>query len=340
VTDLAARPSHAGEPDDGGRMPLVEHLRELRRRLTRAVLAILVGTVVAFVFYEELFRLVAAPFDVIKAEYAAEKGATVTLNFQGVADPFSYAVKICVFAGLVGSSPVWLYQLWAFIVPGLHRHERRWAIGFIAASVPLFLAGTYLAYVFLPKGFELLVGFNPAPDQVANIIGFDKYLSFVIRTMLVFGLSFVMPVLLVALNLVGVVSAAALARSWRPVVLGAFVFAAVATPSGDPVTMLALATPMLILFWIAVGVCALVDRRRRRQGVDGVDYSELDDDVASPLDPTPYDDDPDDGLYDDARYDDGPYDDARYDDGPYDDAGRYDEAHAQQRRATTHDDVT
>lgn len=264
-------------------MSLVDHLRELRNRVFKAAVAILVATIGAFLFYGALFDIVAAPFDVIREQYEAQD-ATVTLNFQGVADPFTYALKICAFAGLLVSSPVWLYQLWGFIVPGLHRHERRWGVGFIMVSVPLFLAGTYLAYIFLPKGFDLLVGFNPAPEKVANIIGFDKYLSFVIRTMLVFGLAFVMPVLVVVLNLAGAVTAGALVRAWRPVILGSFVFAAVATPSGDPMTMTALAVPMLLLFFIAVGVCAVLDRRRRRAGVDGIDYDSLDDEAASPLD--------------------------------------------------------
>jgi sec-independent protein translocase protein TatC len=297
VTDTAARPTtslpDAVERDDEGRMPLLAHLRELRRRLFRASLAILGATLIAGVFfYRDLFDIVTLPFEAIRQRYESE-GATVTLNFQGVADPFTYALKISLTAGLLASSPIWLYQLWAFITPGLHKNERRWAIGFLAASVPLFLGGATLAYFFLPKGFDLLVGFNPSPEKVANIIGFDKYLSFVIRMMLVFSISFVTPVFLVALNLVGVVKARGLLRAWRPVTVGVFVFAAVATPSGDPLTMSALAAPLMMLYFGAIGVCALIDRRRRRAGVDGLDYSALDDDAASPLDPTatPIDDD-------------------------------------------------
>jgi sec-independent protein translocase protein TatC len=264
-------------------MPLLAHLRELRTRLFRASLGVLAGTLLAIVFYDPLFDLVIEPFDTIRAEYARD-GSLVQLNFGGVADPFSYPLKICLMAGLLASSPVWLYQLWAFVTPGLHRHERRWAIGFVFASVPLFLGGAVLAYFFLPKGFDLLVGFNPAPEKVANLIGFDKYLSFVIRMMLVFSISFVAPVFLVALNLVGIVHARQLVRAWRPVILGSFVFAAVATPSGDPFTMTALAAPLLVLYFAAAGVCALNDRRKRRSGIDGLDYAAIGDDEASPLD--------------------------------------------------------
>jgi sec-independent protein translocase protein TatC len=152
-------------------------------------------------------------------------------------------------------------------------------------SVPLFLGGAVLAYFFLPKGFDLLIGFNPAPERVANIIGLDNYLSFVLRMFLVFGIAFVLPVFLVALNLAGIVTGRALLRAWRPVIMGSFVFAAVATPSGDPYTMSALALPMLLLYYVAAGISLLTDRRRRHRGIDGLDYSDLDDDTASPLTP-------------------------------------------------------
>jgi sec-independent protein translocase protein TatC len=296
VTDTVSRPSGSRQPrkprkatrDPQGHMPLIEHLRELRKRLTKAVLAIVVAGLISAIFYQQLFDVVTAPFDTISEQYKA-RGGNVTLNFGGIGDPFSYALKICAMAGIFLSSPVWLYQLWAFVAPGLHKNERRWGIAFVVVSVPLFLGGAVLAYVFLPKSFSLLIGFNPDPKHVANIISLDGYLTFVLRMFLVFGLAFVMPVFLVALNLVGIVSGRTLFRAWRPAILGAFVFAAVATPSGDPWTMSALAIPMILLFAAAAGVCLVVDRRRRQQGIDGVDYSGLSDDEASPLaeDPGP-----------------------------------------------------
>jgi len=263
-------------------MPLVAHLRELQVRLTRAVLAIVVASIGAAFFYSELFDLVVGPFDTISQEYA-EKGANVTLNFAAIGDPFTFALKISAMAGIFLASPVWMYNLWAFVAPGLHRRERRYGIAFVTVSVPLFLGGAVLAYFFLPKGFDLLIGFNPAPDKVANIIGLNDYLSFVLRMFLVFGIAFVMPVFLVALNLAGVVRGRALLRAWRPVIMGAFVFAAIATPSGDPYTMTALALPMLLLYYVAAGIAVVTDRRRARAGIDGVDYRALSDDEASPL---------------------------------------------------------
>jgi len=263
-------------------MPLVAHLRELQVRLTRAVLAIVVASIGAAFFYSELFDLVVGPFDTISQEYAG-KGANVTLNFAAIGDPFTFALKISAMAGIFIASPVWMYNLWAFVAPGLHRRERRYGIAFVIVSVPLFLGGAVLAYFFLPKGFDLLIGFNPAPDKVANIIGLNDYLSFVLRMFLVFGIAFVMPVFLVALNLAGVVRGRALLRAWRPVIMGAFLFAAIATPSGDPYTMTALAVPMLLLYYVAAGIAVVTDRRRARAGIDGVDYRALSDDEASPL---------------------------------------------------------
>jgi sec-independent protein translocase protein TatC len=269
-------------------MPLAAHLGELRVRLTRAVLAVVAGSIVAAFFYDQLFDLVTSPFDQIREQYARE-GAVVTLNFGNIGDPFTFALKICAMAGLFIASPVWMYNLWAFVAPGLHKRERRYGIAFVATAVPLFIGGAVLAYFFLPKGFDLLIGFNPDPQNVANIIGLNDYLSFVLRMFLVFGVAFVLPVFLVALNLAGVVSGRSLLKAWRPVILGAFVFAAVATPSGDPYTMTALAVPMLVLYYVAAGISLLTDRRRRRQGIDGLDYSTLDDDTASPMSPPPTD---------------------------------------------------
>lgn len=284
-------------------MPLAAHLRELQRRLIRSTLAILVCSIGAAFFYKPLFDLVTNPFYEIVEEYEA-KGYELTLNFQGIGDPFSYALKISAMAGIFAASPVWMYHLWAFVAPGLHRREKRYGLAFVTVSVPLFLGGAVLAYFFLPKGFDLLIGFNPAPERVANIIGLDNYLSFVLRMFLVFGLAFVLPVFLLALNIVGVVRGRTLLKAWRPVIMGAFVFAAVATPSGDPYTMTALAVPMLLLYYIATGIALVSDRRRDRAPVDGVDYAALADDEASPLDaaPSPLADDEDgDGSSDPPR---------------------------------------
>jgi sec-independent protein translocase protein TatC len=276
MTMLRAGRSRPRDPE--GRMPLTEHLRELRIRLVRSVLAIVIASIGAAFFYDHLFSLITDPFNSIK-----EQHPEATLNFGNIGDPFTFALKICAMTGVFVASPVWLYNLWGFVAPGLHRREKQYGIAFVVVSVPLFLGGAALAYLFLPRGFDLLIGFNPDPDQVANIIGLNDYLSFVLRMFLVFGIAFVLPVFLVALNLAGIITGRQLLRAWRPVILGAFLFAAIATPSGDPWTMTALAAPMLALYYIAAGISLLTDRRRRRAGIDGIDYDALDDDEASPL---------------------------------------------------------
>lgn len=295
MVTLSSRARGGDKPgrDPEGRMSLTEHLRELRVRLVRSVLAIVVASIVAAFFYDQLFDVLTEPINSIRDQYP-----DLQLNFGGVSDPFTFALKICATAGIVAASPVWLWNLWGFVAPGLHRREKQYGVAFVATAVPLFLAGVVLAYIFLPKGFDLLIGFNPDPDNVANIISLNEYMSFVLRMFLVFGLAFVLPVFLVGLNLAGIVSGRQLLKAWRPVILGAFVFAAVATPSGDPWTMTALAVPMLVLYYIAAGLSMLTDRRRARErAAAGLDYRDLEDDEASPLqyraEPLEDDDDPD-----------------------------------------------
>ena len=186
-------------------------------------------------------------------------------------------------AGLVVSAPVWLYQLWRFITPGLHRHEKRWAIGFVAVATPLFFGGVVLAYTVLPLGLEVLLGFTP--DNVENIVSVDRYLSFFLRTVLVFGVGFLLPLVVVLLNFAGVLTGKRLISWWRWIIIGIVLFAAVATPTGDPINLLLLAGPILLLVAIAVGICVLNDRRRARRDGAEPDYASYDDDEMSPLDP-------------------------------------------------------
>ena len=262
-------------------MPLTEHLRELRSRLSKSLLAIFIGMVVGWVYYDPLFDLIRAPFDAVVAE-AEAAGRDMTLAFTGVADPFVMQLKVAGVAGLLLASPVWLYQLWQFLVPGLKGNERRWGLAFAAVATPLFLAGAYLAYTVMPKGLEILLGFTP--EAVENIISVDKYLSFFLRMMVVFGIGFLLPLLVIALNFAGVLSAAKLRSWWRWIVMGVVVFAAVATPTGDPFNLMVLALPLLVLMGLAWMVAWLNDRRRARRAKDEPQW---DDDETSPLDEEP-----------------------------------------------------
>jgi sec-independent protein translocase protein TatC len=262
-------------------MSLAEHLRELRKRLVRSGIAIAAGMVIGWIYYDRIFAWLSEPFTDIVAEAQAQ-GRTVVLALTGVADPFTLQLQIAAMVGVIIAAPVWLYQIWRFITPGLHRHERRWALGFAAAATPLFLAGVLMAYWVLPSGLALLFGFTPA--GVENIVSVDRYLDFFVRTILVFGVGFLLPLLVVLLNFAGLLTGQTLISWWRAIILIVFVFAAIATPTGDPWNMALLAAPILLLVSIAVGICVLNDKRRaRKRSAQG--YDQWDDDEASLIEP-------------------------------------------------------
>ena len=270
---------------EGGRMTLAAHLRELRQRVLRGALAIVLATVLSWFFYEQLLDLLVEPYrnavDNLSSRELDEK-----LIQNTIAGPFILQLKIAGLSGLVLSSPVWLYQVWAFIMPGLHRNERRWTVIFSAVAGPLFLAGVALGYFVLPKGISMLLSFTA--EGIGNYIEVSAYLSFTLRMLIAFGIAFEIPLFVILLNLAGVVSARQLANARRWLILLAFVFAAVATPSADPFSMLALAIPMAVLFMVSEAIAHLVDRRRARR------FAGITDDQASvlELEDTPDDDRP------------------------------------------------
>lgn len=267
------------QPNPDGSMSLFDHLRELQRRLFRSALAIFVGSAVGWAFYTPIFSWLHAPMDPVIAEAKAQ-GRPITLAVTGVTDAFTLQLKISLAVGVILALPVWLYQLWRFIAPGLKHNERRWAYGFAAAATPLFLAGIALGYAVMPKMLEVLLGFTPA--SVANIISVDFYLSFVLQILLFFGFGALVPLLFVMLNFAHVLSARRFIGWWRSIVVGSFVFAAVATPTGDPITMSLVAVPVLGLMVIAGVVMAINDgRRARRDQTAG--YAQWGDDETSPM---------------------------------------------------------
>ena len=269
----------AVDADPSVGMPLSDHLRELRSRVVKSAVAIVLGMVVGWVFYQEIFAWISAPFEAA-VQTAQEQGRDVTLALTGVADPFVLQIQVSAMVGLVLSAPIWLYQLWRFVTPGLHRHERRWALGFVAVAAPLFFSGVFLAYYILPFGLDILLGFTPA--GVENIVSVDRYLSFFIRTILVFGVGFILPLLLVLLNFANVLTGKRLMSWWRWIIFLVFIFAAVATPTGDPINLALLAGPIMLLMALAIGVSLLNDRRRARRNTP--EWSEdLGDDEVSPL---------------------------------------------------------
>ena len=272
-------------------MPLLDHLRELRQRLFVSVVAIVVASIVAGLFYDQLLALLQNPFEDSVRPLAEEQDINAELTINTVSGPFTLLLKVSVVAGVVAASPIWLYQLWAFIVPGLHRNERRWSMVFGAVAGPLFITGVLIGYYVLPKGINILISFTP--DEVSNLVELSGYLSFVLRMLLVFGVAFEIPLFVILLNLAGVVSGRQLGEHRPWIIIGTFIFAAIATPSTDPVSMLFLALPMTLLFFISEIIARLVDRRRRGRNPEGA-YDAWDDDEVSPLGPSQPLDDPDD----------------------------------------------
>ena len=268
-------------------MTLIGHLRELRNRIGIALLFVLIGTAVAFWWYDHgLGTFIRAPYCNIDNSKMLETtgGDDCRLLVTTVFDGALIRLKISFIAGIVLSSPFWLYQLWAFITPGLKRNEKRYGIGFVAVSSALFALGAALAYVSLKAGLTLLLGL--AGDDVAIALTAQAYIGFVISILLAFGVSFELPLIAVALNLVGVLSHAGLSKARRWIYFLTIVFAAFITPTQDPFTMLLMAGPMCVLFELAIQVARVVDKRRaRRDAAAGL--GDLDDDEASPLDASP-----------------------------------------------------
>ncbi|GII82054.1 Sec-independent protein translocase protein TatC [Sphaerisporangium siamense] len=262
---LLKRSSPAGksqaEPDPEGRMPLMDHLRELRNRLVKAMAGLVIGTIVGFVFFDRLWVFMTGPY--CRLPQAHELKNECTLVVQGVFEGFMVNLQVALMFGAVVSAPIWLYQVWAFVTPGLYRNERRYSITFLGLAVPLFVAGAGLAYITMDKGLALLLGF--APNNVIPMITMSEYVGYLMAMLVIFGLSFELPLLMVFLNLIGVLRFHMVRKHQRMVVFLMFLFAAVATPSQDPITMLALAVPMVGMFMIAEVFMYFNDRKREQQ---------------------------------------------------------------------------
>jgi sec-independent protein translocase protein TatC len=268
----------------------MDHLKELRNRAVKAGVFLVIGSILGWFLWNGwtetfwrissfrggIFRLLQDPI----LEAAKGKGSFVSINFGQVGSAFDFAIKGAIWVGVIVSSPFWLWQFWAFITPGLTRKERRYAIGFISAAVPLFLIGAGIAYSVLPNAMTFLIGFTPADGS--NVIDAQIYLSFCMRIILAFGLGFLLPVVLVGLNFAHLISGKAIVKQWRISVFLSFLFSALVTPTSDITTMLLLAVPLLILFGIAMIICVVNDRRRSKNSEEP-DYTNLSDDEASAI---------------------------------------------------------
>jgi len=269
---LSGRPVHPVGAD--GKMALSDHLRELRARIIKIALILAVGFGVALFFYDRLFDLVYNPYLDAQRALGGHRTQGVT---EGVGAGFLLYFKLSGLASIVFTSPLWLYQIWAFILPALLPREKRWSAIFVSVAGPLFILGVVVGYVTLPKGVQILINFNHS--GVLNLVEFNDYLSFFIHTLLMFGVAFEIPVFVVMLNRVGVLPARVL-TSVRPwIIVGIFVFAAAATPSTDPFTMCMMAIPMCVLYFVAEFMARFHDRKKK----DANPYAGLDPDQPSPL---------------------------------------------------------
>ena len=234
-------------------MALKAHLVEARNRLFISLIALVLGTVGGFFLYDNVLDLLVAP--------VRDNGGEV--NFASVMAPFDIMLKTSMLLGLVFSAPIWIYQVWAFIVPGLKKKERNTAIAFAAAAAPLFIIGVGMAYWVLPHALKFFISLTP--DNAQSWLTTDTYLPFVFRLLIAFGLAMLAPVLMVGLNMVGVLKAKMILKHWRITVFLIALVAAMAAPGGDAITMFALAGPLFITFATATLICHFNDKKRDKK---------------------------------------------------------------------------
>ncbi|MBA3288112.1 MAG: twin-arginine translocase subunit TatC [Acidimicrobiia bacterium] len=255
-------------PDDA--MTLTDHLGELRVRIIRSVLAIALFAILIVAFYDQVLDFLTGPYENLCRSKGPEFCGEITLDADGnpqlfTLDPiegFSTRLRLGSYGGLILAMPVVLWQVWRFVVPALHAKEKKYAVPFILSAVLLFALGGLLAYLTLEKALEFLIAWSG--DDVGQVFQVSRYVRLVFLMVAAFGVGFEFPVLTVFLQLVGVVTPQQLLRGWRYAIVGITLVAAVITPSGDPISMLALAGPMLVLYFVSIGIGVIAQRRKRK----------------------------------------------------------------------------
>jgi sec-independent protein translocase protein TatC len=264
-----------------GRMPLMDHLRELRSRLVKAALALLVGMIVALVFHTQTWEFLTRPF--CEAKIDGMTGCTHyghTLVVNSIFDPLFVQIKIAFYLALIATSPVWLYQLWAFIAPGLYSREKKWAYIFTGAAVPLFVGGAFLAYYVMDRGIYYLLSLSPS--SVTPLVTIDSYISYMVGMLVGFGVAFELPLVLVMLNLAGILTHERF-RKWRKILIFVtFLISGMVNPSPDPTTMVILGGICVVLVEVAEVFVYFNDKRRAR--LHPAMYENLSDDEVSSID--------------------------------------------------------
>lgn len=251
-------------------MSLGAHLVELRNRLIISAIAIVLGMVAGWLLADWVWKMLQLPL-----EQLGKEGRKALIQFTDVSSGFDTHVQIALFFGVLISSPVWLYQIWAFVVPGLKRNEKWYAIGFLGTAVPLFLLGVYVGWSILPNIVRVMASFQP--ETAAFNMEARTYLDFTVKLLLAVGVGFVMPVFLVLLNFIGVLRGMSILKSWRIAIITIIVFAAIATPATELVSMFLLAVPIVVLYFAAAGIAILHDRRVDRRRARELAEYELDD---------------------------------------------------------------
>jgi sec-independent protein translocase protein TatC len=279
VGERFAQSQRQQNPD--GRMPFMDHIRELRNRVVKTALALVGGMTAGFIFFKQAWHVIERPLcsATIRGHSGCRTLGVNQLVLNGPLDAFYLRVKVALIVGVILSSPIWLYQVWSFVTPGLHAREKRWSYIFLGAAVPLFGTGITLCYLSLGRSMHYLLGLTPAGAK--NLIQVDQYLSFTVAMMLAFGLAFEVPLLLVMLNLTGILTHERFRKWRRLLIFGVFLIAGIANPSPDPITMLILGGTCALLVEAAEFIVWSNDRRRARLHPDP--YRGLADDELSPL---------------------------------------------------------
>lgn len=262
-----------------GTMPLLDHLRELRGRIIKSAFFIFLFAIFGWIYYTEIIETLAKP--VCDLRNSADSVNCGALYISGVLGPLNLQLKVSFLSGIILAAPFWLFQIWAFIAPALTRKEKRNSVLFIVAATPFFAAGAVLAYSILPVAIRVLFGFTP--ETLGNLVRFDDYLDFVLRLILIFGIAFELPVFLVSLNLVGVLSGKSILKPWRFAIFGITFFVAAFSPTADPLSMAALAIPLIALYFAAGGIGLMVDKKRSKRARKISDTSPSSLEEASPI---------------------------------------------------------
>lgn len=258
-------------------MSLKQHLIELRNRLIKAAIGLVLGAIAGWFFYDPLFAAISEPL----IRLAKERHFDAGVNFAGVATAFDLRVQAAFFLGTIISSPIWIYQIWAFVTPGLSARERRFTFGYMFAAVPLFLAGAYCGWLVMPNIVYALTSFTP--EGGTNFIQATDYITFIMQLVLFMGIAFLVPVVLLGVNMAGVLRGKTMFKSWRITVLAVTIVSAMAAPGNDAFTMFLLAGPLLVLYFGAMSLCVLLDRRRDKRAEKRAQETEDTADSATPL---------------------------------------------------------